>query len=65
MEGDINFRLSEKEAELLMNALQTQTNNVIAKMQNQYAEQVNAITQNDDEEQILVEDNNDKGDRID
>lgn len=65
MEENINFKLSVKEAELLMNALQTQTNNVIAKMQNQYAEQVNADTQNDDEEQILVEDNDDKGDRID
>lgn len=65
MEENINFKLSVKEAELLMNALQTQTNNVIAKMQNQYAEQVNAVTQNDDEEQILVEDNDDKGDRID
>lgn len=65
MEENINFKLSVKEAELLMNALQTQTNNVIAKMQNQYAEQVNADTQNDDEEQILVEDNDDKGVIID
>lgn len=51
----VNFNLTEKEAESLMNALQTQTNNLIAKMQNQYAEQVKALQKADDEEQILVE----------
>lgn len=53
MEENINFSLSVKEAELLMNALQTQTNNVINKMQRQYAEQ----SQQPETEQILVEDN--------
>lgn len=54
MESDINFRLSQKEAELLMNALQSQTNGVIQKMQQQYMEQ-SQVQENGEEEQILVE----------
>lgn len=59
--NEYNFRLSEKEAELLMNALQNQTNGVIAKMQTQYAEQAqpSATEVNNEEEQVILEENND------
>lgn len=59
--NEYNFRLSEKEAELLMNALQNQTNGVIAKMQTQYAEQTqsSATEVNNEEEQVILEENND------
>lgn len=51
---EFNFKLSQKEAELLMNALQSQTTGVIQKMQQQYMEQ-SAPQPQENEEQILVE----------
>lgn len=51
---EFNFKLSQKEAELLMNALQSQTTDVIQKMQQQYMEQ-SAPQPQENEEQILVE----------
>lgn len=57
---EYNFKLSEKEAELLMNALQNQTNGVIAKMQTQYSEQTQpAPVQSNNEENIILEENDD------
>lgn len=49
-----NFNLEQNEAELLMNALQKQTNNLLTKMQAQFAEQTKE-PEPEDEEQILVE----------
>ena len=49
-----NFNLEQNEAELLMNALQKQTNNLLTKMQAQFAEQTKEL-EPEDEEQILVE----------
>ena len=54
---EFSFKLSQKEAELLMNALQSQTSGVIQKMQQQYMEQ-SMPQPKEDEEQILVEENN-------
>lgn len=47
-----NFNLEQNEAELLMNALQKQTNNLLTKMQTQFAEQTK---ESEDEDQLLVE----------
>ena len=59
---EYNFKLSEKEAELLMNALQNQTNGVIAKMQTQYSEQTQPTpVQSNNEENIILEENDDWG----
>lgn len=52
-----NFNLEQNEAELLMNALQKQTNSLLTKMQNQFAEQT-APKPETDEDELLVEDNN-------
>lgn len=49
-----NFNLEQNEAELLMNALQKQTNNLLTKMQAQFAEQTKEQEQ-EDEDQLLVE----------
>lgn len=54
-----NFNLEQNEAELLMNALQKQTNSLLTKMQNQFAEQT-APKPEADEDELLVEDNNDE-----
>lgn len=58
---EFNFKLSEKEAELLMNALQNQTSKVITKMQTQYAEQTQppVAEVNDKEEHVILEENDD------
>ena len=53
-----NFNLEQNEAELLMNALQKQTNSLLAKMQNQFAEQTKPLEKAEDEDELLVEDNN-------
>lgn len=55
-----NFNLEQNEAELLMNALQKQTNSLLAKMQNQFAEQTKPLEKAEDEDELLVEDNNGK-----
>lgn len=55
-----NFNLEQNEAELLMNALQKQTNSLLTKMQNQFAEQTKPLEKAEDEDELLVEDNNDK-----
>ena len=57
-----NFNLEQNEAELLMNALQKQTNSLLAKMQNQFAEQTKPLekAEAEDEDELLVEDNNGK-----
>ena len=47
-----NFNLEQNEAELLMNALQKQTNNLLTKMQAQFAEQTK---EPEYEDQLLVE----------
>lgn len=57
---EYNFKLSEKEAELLMNALQNQTSGVITKMQTQYSEQTQPTpVQSNNEENIILEENDD------
>ena len=56
-----NFNLEQNEAELLMNALQKQTNSLLTKMQNQFAEQTAPKPEPEtDEDELLVEDNNDE-----
>lgn len=50
-----NFNLEQNEAELLMNALQKQTNNLLTKMQAQFAEQTKESEESEDEDQLLVE----------
>ena len=49
-----NFNLEQNEAELLMNALQKQTNSLLTKMQAQFAEQTKEEDESD-EDQLLVE----------
>lgn len=49
-----NFNLEQNEAELLMNALQKQTNSLLTKMQAQFAEQTKEENETE-EEQLLVE----------
>ena len=51
-----NFNLEQNEAELLMNGLQKQTNNLLTKMQAQFAEQTK---EPEDEDQLLVEEEDD------
>ena len=55
-----NFNLEQNEAELLMNALQKQTNSLLTKMQSQFAEQTKPLekAEDEDEDELLVEDNN-------
>ena len=55
-----NFNLEQNEAELLMNALQKQTNSLLTKMQSQFAEQTKPLEKAEDEDELLVEDNNGK-----
>lgn len=50
-----NFNLEQNEAELLMNALQKQTNSLLTKMQAQFAEQTKEPEEPEGEEQLLVE----------
>ena len=50
-----NFNLEQNEAELLMNALQKQTNSLLTKMQAQFAEQTKEENETEEEEQLLVE----------
>ena len=49
-----NFNLEQNEAELLMNALQNQTNGILMKIQSQFAEQTKQPEKEEDE--LLVED---------
>ena len=53
-----NFNLEQNEAELLMNALQKQTNSLLTKMQAQFAEQTKEEDESD-EDQLLVEEEDD------
>ena len=53
-----NFNLEQNEAELLMNALQKQTNSLLTKMQAQFAEQTKEEDEAE-EDQLLVEDGED------
>lgn len=53
-----NFNLEQSEAELLMNALQKQTNSLLTKMQAQFAEQTKESEQPEDEDELLVEGDN-------
>jgi hypothetical protein len=55
-----NFNLEQSEAELLMNALQKQTNGLLTKMQAQFAEQTKEPEQPGDEDELLVEEDNGK-----
>ena len=50
-----NFNLEQNEAELLINALQNQTNGLINKIQGQFAEQTKPLEKAEDEDEILVE----------
>lgn len=52
-----NFNLEQNEAELLINALQNQTNGLINKIQGQFAEQTKPLEKAEDEDEILVEEN--------
>lgn len=52
-----NFNLEQSEAELLMNALQKQTNGLLTKMQAQFAEQTKEPEQSDEDELLVEEDN--------
>lgn len=52
-----NFNLEQNEAELLINALQNQTNGLINKIQGQFAEQTKPLEKAEDEDEILVEGN--------
>ena len=52
-----NFNLEQNEAELLINALQYQTNGLINKIQGQFAEQTKPLEKAEDEDEILVEEN--------
>lgn len=56
--SEYNFSLSQKEAEMLINALQTQTNGIIEKMQTQFAMQVQPYGQEENKEEILLEEDN-------
>lgn len=49
-----NFNLEQNEAELLMNALQNQTNGILMKIQSQFEEQTKQPEKEEDE--LLVED---------
>lgn len=63
--SEYNFSLSQKEAEMLINALQTQTNDIIEKMQTQFAMQVQSYGQEENKEEILLEEDSveiEKGD---
>lgn len=53
-----NFNLEQNEAELLMNALQKQTNSLLTKMQAQFAEQTKEEDEAE-EDQLLVEEGED------
>ena len=51
-----NFNLEQNEAELLMNALQKQTNSLLTKMQAQFAEQTKEEDEAEAEEDEAEED---------
>ena len=54
-----NFNLEQNEAELLMNALQNQTNGILMKIQSQFAEQTKQPEESTEgEEELLVEEDN-------
>lgn len=50
-----NFNLEPNEAELLMNALQRQTNNLLNKIQTQFQEQTSQEKAENDEDELLME----------
>ena len=47
MEKEFNFKLTTKEMELLLNALQNQTTNLINKVREQFSEQQSGKEEND------------------
>ena len=51
-EDKITLEVTKKEAELISNALQNQTNRLVNKIQSQFAEQ----SKQNEEDEILVED---------
>lgn len=53
-----NFNLEPNEAELLMNALQRQTNNLLNKIQTQFQEQTSQEKVENDEDELLTEEEN-------
>lgn len=54
---EYNFRMTVKEVDSLINALSFQTNSLVEKLQNQFAEQ-NTKQQEQTEDEILVEEEN-------
>lgn len=58
---EYNFKLTKEEADRVVQALNNDAVNLISKLQNQFAEQENAINKkNMEDDQIILEENNDE-----
>lgn len=55
---EINFKLNEKDANLIIGAIQDQAASLIGKMQQQYVQQTQQEENGSEEEEIILEDDN-------